>query len=458
MNALYIICGLGIVSLIAELANFKKALIPILIVGLLAALGVAITDWNTSLHYFNDMLIFDNMAIGFSILICGVGVLWFWMANSYFHRETNITDQASLVVFVVAGSVIMTSFNNMAMLFLGIEILSLSLYALAGSRKENLFSNEAAFKYFLMGSFATGFLLMGMALVYGATGQFHLDKIASAIATSTQLPGFFYAGVILIIIGLAFKISAVPFHFWAPDVYEGSPTVITALMATIVKTAAFAALYRLITNCFADVNGDWILMLQVITVLKVITVLTLVIPNVTAVFQSKIKRMLAYSSVGHAGYILLAITTRGSASTVLYYLAAYSVATLCAFSVLNKMEEEGYYSEKNYDGLYKRSPLMAVATTIALLSMAGIPPLAGFFGKYLVFVSALKQGHLALVLVAVVTSLIGVYYYFRVLINMYFKSSDQGAITVSGSLKLLLFILIALIIGLGVFPDLISSL
>src|SRR6478609_2965734 len=219
MNALYVICGLGLVSLIAELVNFKKQLIPVLIIGLIGAVALSVLDWNTSLHYFNDMAIFDNVAIGFSVLICSVAVLWFWMAGDYFHEETHITDQAALVIFVVAGSIIMTSFNNMAMLFLGIEVLSLSLYVLAGSRKENLFSNEAAFKYFLMGSFATGFLLMGMALVYGATGQFHLDKIASAIATQPNLPGFFYAGVVMIVVGLSFKVSAVPFHFWAPDVY-----------------------------------------------------------------------------------------------------------------------------------------------------------------------------------------------------------------------------------------------
>ncbi|HEY5825309.1 MAG TPA: NADH-quinone oxidoreductase subunit N [Cyclobacteriaceae bacterium] len=454
MNALYVICGLGLVSLIAELVNFKKQLIPVLIIGLIGAVTLSVLDWNTSLHYFNDMAIFDNVAIGFSVLICSVAVLWFWMAGDYFHEETHITDQAALVIFVVAGSIIMTSFNNMAMLFLGIEVLSLSLYVLAGSRKENLFSNEAAFKYFLMGSFATGFLLMGMALVYGATGQFHLDKIASAIATQPNLPGFFYAGVVMIVVGLSFKVSAVPFHFWAPDVYEGSPTVITALMATIVKTAAFAAFYRIVWYCFPGVQGSWLIALQVITVL------TLVLANVSAVFQLKVKRMLAYSSVGHAGYILLALTTGGidSALTIIYYLAAYSAATLCAFSVLNRIEQQGYYSEENFNGLYKRSPFLAVAMTIALLSMAGIPPLAGFFGKYLVFVSALKQGYVGVVIVAVVTSLIGVYYYLRVIVNMYFKSSPSANIEVSSSLRVLLIILIALIIGLGVFPDLLTSL
>lgn len=450
MNSLYVICGLGLISLIAELANFKKQLIPIFIVGILAAIGLAVMDWGTSLHYFSDMAIFDNVALSFSILICATAAFWFLIANDYFHTETHITDQAALVIFVMAGGVIMASFNNMAMLFLGIEILSLSLYALAGSRKLNLFSNEAAFKYFLMGSFATGFLLMGIALVYGATGQFHLDKIAASIAVQPELPGFFYAGVILIIVGMAFKISAVPFHFWAPDVYEGAPTLITSLMATVVKTAAFAAFFRMVWYCFPAVEQTWLLPLQVITVA------TLVLANVTAVFQSKVKRMLAYSSVGHAGYILLALTTGGtsSAGTIFFYLAAYSAATLIAFAILNRLELATNFAEGSFNGLFKKSPFLAVAMTVSLLSMAGIPPLAGFFGKYLVFVQAISQGYVGLVVVAVITSLIGVYYYFGVIISMFFKEPAGGEIQVSSGLKLILSLLVLVLLAMGILPDL----
>lgn len=450
MNALYVICGLGVFSLIAELINFKRQLVPVLILGLIAALSLAVMDWDTSLSYFNAMLVFDNTAVGFSVLICSVGILWLWMAGDHFKEDTHITDQAALVLFVMAGSVIMVSFNNMAMLFLGLEILSLSLYVLAGGRKQNLFSNEAAFKYFLMGSFATGFLLMGIALVYGATGQFHLDKIAEVISAQSGLPGFFYVGVMLIMIGLAFKVSAVPFHFWAPDVYEGAPTVITALMATLVKTAAFAAFFRIAWYCFPSVAGTWLV------VLHVMTILTLVLPNVTAVFQTSVKRMLAYSSIGHAGYILLAMTTGGAASAgiILYYLAAYSAATLCAFAVVNKLEKENV----SFTGLYRVSPLLALAMTISLLSMAGIPPLAGFFAKYLVFSAAIVNGYVWMVLVAVVTSLIGVYYYFRVLILMYTKESDPQPLEVNASFKLLLGVLIALQVALGILPDLFPAL
>lgn len=448
MNTLYVICGLGIASLVAELVNLKRWLIPFIIIGVGVAGSLAVMDWNTSTHYFSDMVVFDNVAIAFSTLICIITFFWFWLANNYFHHETHVTDQAALVLFVIVGALVLTSFNNMAMLFLGIEILSLSLYVLAGSRKESLLSNEASFKYFLMGSFATGFLLMGIALVYGATGFFHLDKIATYVyANHATLPSFFYVGVLLVIVGMAFKVSAVPFHFWAPDVYEGSPTVITALMATVVKVGAFAALFRLLIGCFIQVQGSW----QV--VLEVLTVLTLVVANVTAVYQLNVKRMLAYSSVGHAGYLLLALVAGSPAvaNTMIYYLAAYSAATLTAFGVLALAEQHGSGAD-TFNGLYKRNGFLAVVMTIALFSMAGIPPLSGFFGKYFVFALAIRQGYMLLVIVGVITSLVGVYYYFQVIVSMYFKEPSGGPMPVPRALGILLCLLVAIIGLLGLFP------
>jgi NADH-quinone oxidoreductase subunit N len=452
MNALYVICGLGVASLVAELVHLKKWLIPFLVLGIAVAAVIGVRDWNASAAYFQRMVIIDNVAIAFNTLICVIAFFWFWMANDYFHKETHVTDQAALVLFVIVGGMVLTSFNNMAMLFLGIEILSLSLYVLAGSRKESLLSNEAAFKYFLMGSFATGFLLMGIALVYGATGFFHLDKIAGYIqAHPDGLPGFFYAGVLLIVVGMAFKVSAVPFHFWAPDVYEGSPTVITALMSTVVKVAAFAAFFRLLAYCFPQVHSS------VHLALLVITVLTLVVGNITAVYQINVKRMLAYSSVGHAGYILLALVAggRGLGNAIFYYLAAYSAATLAAFAVLALIEQQGSASVDSFDGLFKRNPFLALAMSIALLSLAGIPPLAGFLGKYMVFSQAISQGYLNLVILGVITSLIGVFYYFRVIGAMFFKEPPSGTLALSLSVKILLAVLMVLSLAMGIFPNLV---
>jgi NADH-quinone oxidoreductase subunit N len=450
MNALYILCGLGILSLVSEILNFKKALLPMVMVGLPIAIVVAALDWNNTVHFFGNMVIFDHFALAFTVLICIVAFFWFWMAHSYFSNKEHLTDQATLILFSLVGAIILTSINNMAMLFLGIEILSIALYVLAGSKKDSLFSTEA-FKYFLMGSFATGFLLMGIALIYGATGSFELTKITAFIsAHSNELPVFFYSGVLLVLIGMSFKISAVPFHFWAPDVYQGAPTAITAFMSTIVKIAAFAAIIRLFAGCFIEINSAWL------NILSVITVLTLVLANVTAVYQTNVKRMLAYSSVGHAGYVLIALISGGKIEgVVFYYLAGYSIASLIAFTVLNQLEENNQgITIESFNGLFNRNKLLAVAMTIALLSLAGIPPLAGFFGKYLLLSLAVGAGHIALVIVAITTSLIGVYYYFKIMLAMYFKMGNEKEILISPPQKLLLAILTILTFVIGIFPDL----
>lgn len=449
MYVIYIICGLGIASLLAEIFNFKKALLPIVAVGLLAAIAAAAFGENTGLG-FSGMVSFDQFSVFYSTLIVTIAFFWFWMAYSYFHNRPHLTDQSAIVLFSIVGAVILTAFSNMAMLFLGIEILSIALYALAGSKKNNLFSTESAFKYFLMGSFATGFLLMGIALVYGATGSFELSQIQSATTNAAQpLPSFFYVGVLLILVGISFKVSVVPFHFWAPDVYEGAPTPITAFMSTIVKMAAFAALLRLFTVGFAAISSTWW------WVFYVMCVLTLIVSSITAVYQSNVKRMLAYSSVGHAGYILIAIVSGGNVGgLVLYYLAGYGVASLVAFTVIHQIEESGrtvFLSD--FQGLFRKSPLLAASMTMALLSLAGIPPLTGFFGKYLLLTQAIGSGHLVLALVAIFTSLIGVYYYFKVIIAMYSTAGDDQIITISAAQKVLLFILMALVVALGVFPD-----
>jgi NADH-quinone oxidoreductase subunit N len=397
------------------------------------------------------MLLFDNFSLAYAGLICSIALFWFWMAADYFRDTSHVTDRSAMVLFTIAGALIMVSFNNMAMLFLGIEILSISLYVLAGSNKESLFSTEASFKYFLMGAFATGFLLMGIALVYGGTGSFQITTIADFVAShKSELPYFFYAGVLMMLAGLAFKISAVPFHFWAPDVYEGSPTVITALMSTVVKIAAIAAFYRVFSICFSSVQHVWT------TALQVITVLTLVIANVTAVYQNSVKRMLAYSSVGHVGYILLGFISNDKAAsgTIFYYLTAYAVSSIAAFTIIHLLEQklEGIKVD-NFNGLYKKKPLLAVAMTIALLSLAGIPPFPGFFGKYMVFALAIENGFTSLVILAIVTSLIGVYFYFRVIIAMFFKEPENEEIPDDTSLTSLLYVLIGVTIALGIFPD-----
>jgi NADH-quinone oxidoreductase subunit N len=457
MNAVYVLSGLGIFSLVAEIFNFRKILFPIVLLGLIACAVLLVFDWGTDVSYYSNMLMFDNYAIAFSIAISVISLLWFLMSRDYFQDNTHVTDHFALVLFALVGAVFMVSYINMAMLFLGLEILSISLYILAGSKMKDIFSNEASFKYFLMGSFATGFLLFGIALIYGVTASFDIYIIADKILTpNADTNSLLYVGVLMMLVGLAFKISAVPFHFWAPDVYEGAPTVVTAFMSTIVKIAAFAGFFKLFYISFRPVAPQWV------DVVQVITILTLIVSNVTAVYQHSVKRILAYSSIAHAGYMLITLVSLSdiSAGAIFYYVVAYSVASIAAFTVLHNVAFENENAiVDSFNGLAKRNPFLAVTMTVALLSLAGIPPLAGFFAKYYIFTVAFQSGHIGLVFLAILTSLIGIYYYFRVIIAMYLKSTEKTeAVYVPVLNQILLVICLVLSIALGVFPDLLIGL
>jgi NADH-quinone oxidoreductase subunit N len=307
------------------------------------------------------------------------------------------------------------------MLFLGIEILSIPLYVLAGSRRDDPAGNEAALKYFLMGSFATGILLFGMTLVYGATASFDLATISRVIGNGDQMPGMLKVGILILIMGLSFKVSAVPFHFWAPDVYQGSPNLVTAFMATVVKTAGFAAFYRLFAIAFPGAEGFWSVPVALVAAL------TMTVANVTAIFQEDFKRMMAYSSISHAGYLLLAVLaigTEGADQALLFYSLTYSLATICAFGAFIVVAEQtGKSTFDAFNGLSKKQPLMAAVLTLSMLSLAGIPPLAGFFGKYFLFTAAFAK-YPWLIVLAVINSAISIYYYFKIVIAMYFSRED----------------------------------
>lgn len=448
MKALVLLSSLGVIALLAEIFSFKKLLYPVVLLGLITAFILNIFEWNTNIVHYKMMHV-DNYAVAFTGVIIVVAFLWFLMAEGFFKEETNMTDHYALVLFALVGAVMMVSYNNMAMLFLGIEILSIPMYILAGSNKTDVSSNEAAFKYLIMGAFATGFLLFGIALIYGATGSFDLSEIATAHSTGA-LSAIFYVGVLLMLIGMAFKVSAAPFHFWAPDVYQGAPTVITAFMATIVKTAAFAAFLKLFSTAFMGAHGTWV------NIVWVMAALTLLVGNITAVVQTSTKRMLAYSSVAHAGYMLLALLAGNSYSNsgILFYAAAYSIGSIATFCIVNMISNARNGDGVDvFNGLAKTNPFLAVVMTIALLSLAGIPPTAGFFAKYYIFTSAFVAGNFGLVLIAIIASLIGVYYYFRIIIAMYFKEATASEVQVEANHKLLLFVVAALILAMGLFPD-----
>lgn len=456
MNALIIVCGLGFVSLVAELVNFRRGLHVLIIAGLVAATIFAIRSAGESAFYFSNMLVFDDYATLFSGLLIVIATCWLASFTSYFNNAENQTDRTALILFCTAGGMMMVSFHNLAVLFLGIEILSIALYVLAGSVRDSFFSNEAAFKYFIMGSFATGFLLMGIALVYGFTGSFDIAHISQFLNDHQgSLPGFLIAGTFLMFIGLAFKASVVPFHFWAPDVYSGSPTAITAFMSTVVKVAALAAFVKIIGYVFAP-------MVEIFTpTLIVVIILTLAVANISAVYQSSVKRMLAYSSIAHVGYILIGFLSTSPdrfQPTLFYYLGSYAVTSIAAFACVSIVEKEaGGSNVEAFRGLFVRNRFLSVCFVITMLSLAGIPPLNGFFAKYLILVSAVNAGLLWMSLVAVAASLIGVYYYFKPVIAIFTRSEIQSAISLSPYQTLIIGLLTVLTILMGIMPDLILT-
>lgn len=442
--------------MLAEIFNFKKLLPVLVFAGLCLALFFNFQDWNTNTSYYNDMMRFDNYAIMFSSLIIEISMLWFFMSQSFFKSETSLTDHYAVMLFAIAGAIVMTCYTNIIMLFIGIEILSISMYIMAASDKSNVKSNEAGLKYFLMGSFATGFLLFGIALIYGVCGSFNLTAIANYVTNNaTTLPSLFYAGLILLLVGLFFKISVVPFHWWAPDVYDGAPTPVTAFMATVVKVAAFVAFFRLFSSCFTSIQSWWV------DVMMIISAITMIIGNVIAVSQTSFKRMLAYSSISHAGYMLMAIiacNTTG-AKALLLYSFAYAAASLGAFAFLNIMSNQ--LKNENIDamrGLAKNNPMLAIILTIIMFSFAGIPPVAGFFAKYYMFYASVEKGNIWLVIVAVISSLIGVYYYLRPVIIMYQTSKEDNQIVLPPVSLLFMAVIALLILLLGFAPQLIIDL
>ncbi len=457
MNTLIIISLLGVVAMMADALRFKKALLPIIVAGLLAGLGFAISSWNTNLSYYHEMVLFNNYSLAFTSLMIVITLLWMIISKHYFSSSSNMAEHAALVLFVLTGAIIMTAFSDLSMFFVGLEILSISLYVLAASNKSELRSNEAGMKYFLMGAFATGFLLFGIALIYGATATFNLAKIASYISTSHaagNTPLFVHAGVLLIMIGLLFKVSAAPFHFWAPDVYEGAPTVITAFMATVVKTAAFAAFYRLFSTCFVDLSGFWS------NTMAIIAASTMIGGNILAVYQKSLKRMMAYSSIAHAGYMLMAIVAMNkiSANAIFMYTAAYSVASIGMFALMQAMTASGDESVDSLRGLSKNNKGLIVFISALVFSMAGIPPMAGFFAKYYIFLGAMQSGYQWLTLVAVLSSLIGVYYYFRVIFVSLQENNESTGLTLNRGQWTLIIASALISLAIGVAPALLSTL
>lgn len=458
MNTIIALSVLAVLTLFLGIANLKKWLTPVIIIGLLVSFGLTLADWGQVKSYYSNLFFTDNFSVAFGGLMILSTIIVVLMSVQYYKDDTRSLEGIyAILLFSLAGGLIMISSPNLVTFFIGIEIFSISLYLLAGSHKGSHFSNEAAMKYFLMGSFASAFLLFGIALLYGATGSLYNQDISKYLTDhASQLPMLIKAGILLVAIGMAFKVAAVPFHFWAPDVYHGSPTLISAFMITTAKIAGFAAFLRLTQTCFGNDHTLWA------NALAVIAALSIVVGNFGAISQSRIKRMLAYSSIVHTGYILLALVSlqTSTSSIFLYYSAAYVLSNLAAFIVVIIMKQTlnntGFDS---FNGLAKTNPLVALCMAVAMLSLTGIPPLAGFLGKYLVFASAMQQGYAWLVIIAVSGSIVSIFYYFRPIVNMYMKQPEHHEKLITSKLSTGLLVVLSLLsLLIGLVPGLLVNL
>jgi NADH-quinone oxidoreductase subunit N len=449
MNALISTALSGVVLMFVGLfVRNKQHIKYFAIAAVLVAFVANLLEINTGTRTLYGMIEVSRFSILFNAVGLGATLLYFLLSGSEFEKVgEHVADYFALVFFILSGIMLASSFSNLLMLFLAIEIISIPQYILAGADKKNLKSNEASLKYFLMGSFSTGILLMGITLIYGAAGTFNINELALG---SGEVHPLSISGIMLMIFALSFKVSAVPFHFWTPDVYDGSPTVFTSFMATVVKAGGFIAFLRLFHVSFTGgaISEHWML------VLAIIAAGTLVLGNLTAVFQQSVKRMLAYSSIAQAGFMLLAVIALNETATqgIILYAAAYSVATIGMFAVLMKVKD---YTFEGFNGLARKQPLLALAATVFLFSLAGIPLTAGFFAKYFVLAAAVQQGQLLwLVILAVICAAISIYYYFRVIMAMYFRTGEPEVEPFSPAFKAVLVVAIIIVIALGVYPGL----
>ena len=454
MNTLIAIIGLGVLCLLFEILDFRKAIIPVTIIGLLGVLGLTVADYNAPTSYYNNMISVNNFSVTFSSLFIVLTIFLVALSHNFYeNHQSKLSDFIAIKIFLLSGAVAMVSFGNLAMFFLGIEVLSISLYILAASNRMNVKSNEAGMKYFLMGSFASGIILFGICLVYGAIGSFDVSEI-SQMSQSAELPIWFPIGIILLSIGMLFKIAAVPFHFWAPDVYEGSPSMTTATMSTLAKVVAMATFFKLLTALNADLNYNFQL------VIVIISIASMTVGNIMALKQSNVKRMLAFSGISHAGFMIMTLLSIGtSAGSLLYYATAYSLAGIGAFSVLLYVcKNQNNEDITNFHGLGKTNPLLAAVLTGSLLSMAGIPIFSGFFAKLALFNQTIDAGYLVVVIVAVINSIISVGYYFKLILAMYSKEPNETRIGKPFLIYAVAILSLLLNIALGLFPSLVMDL
>jgi NADH-quinone oxidoreductase subunit N len=430
MIPLLIVALAAISAMLAEAFRQPGERMPIVGLGLIGLIGAAVASvvlWNSDAHSFG-VIRSDNFALFVNLVLCVIGVLTMLMSNGVVEREgIPAGDYYALTLFAICGMMMMAAAIDLLVIFVALEILSLAVYVLTGIRRRSAAGAEAAFKYFLLGAFSSAFFLYGIAFAFALSGSTRIDQIGEVLSRqgAGEPSTMALLAVGLLAVGFAFKISAVPFHMWTPDAYEGAPTIVTAFMSTAVKAAAFAAFVRVFLSPLEPLKAHWIPMLSVLAAL------TMIVGTVVGVVQTNVKRMLAYSSIAHAGYMLLGLVSANATgkAAILFYLLAYAVTNMGALGIVALLgtQEHEHDQLRDFAGLWRSRPGLAGLMTIFLLSLGGLPPTAGFIGKWYIFSAAVQEGHYWLAVIGVLTSVISVFFYLRIVVMMYMTEGSEKA-------------------------------
>jgi NADH-quinone oxidoreductase subunit N len=446
----------GMAAMLAEAFRQPGERMPIAGLGLIGLVGAAAASvflWDTDARAFGVVRA-DNFALFVNLVLCTVGIVTMLLSDEVVEREhIPPGEYYALTLFAISGMMLMGSATDLLLIFLALEVLSLAVYVLTGIRRASAAGAEAAFKYFLLGSFSSAFFLYGVAFAFAVSGSTRLEQLGTALsAQGAGAPNtLVLLAVGLLAVGFAFKVSAVPFHMWTPDAYEGAPTIVTAFMSTAVKAAAFAAFVRVFLSALEPLKDQWI------PILSVVAVATMIFGTVVGVVQSNVKRMLAYSSIAHAGYLLLGIiaTTDTGKAAVLFYLLAYAVTNMGALGLVALLgtPQEQHDELRDFSGLARTRPGLAALMSLFLLSLGGFPPTAGFIGKWYIFAAALERGHYWLAIIGVLTSVISVFFYLRIVVMMYMtEGTDFTRPRVPAAAVAGLVLVTVAVLYLGVLP------
>ncbi len=446
----------GLAAMLAEALRDRGERLPIAGLGIVGLVGAAVTAvllWGRQASSFGVVRA-DNFGLFVTLVLAVIGLLTMLYSPRIVERD-GLPDGEyyALTLFALAGMMLMAIATDLVILFLALEVFSLAVYVLTGIRRDSAAGTEGAFKYFLLGSFSSAFFVYGIAFTYGLTGSTRLGRIGAMLASgSLDRPMLALVALGLLIVSLAFKVSAVPFHMWTPDAYEGAPAIVTGFMSTAVKAAAFAAFVRIVVSAFGPLDGSWV------PARWAVAAVTMIVGTVVAVVQTNLKRLLAYSSISHAGYVLVGIVSANAVgnAAVLFYLLAYGLVNLGAFATIALLgtRDEPHDEVGDYAGLWNRQPALAAALTVFLLSLGGLPPMAGFVAKWYVFSAAIHAGNYWLAIIGVLTSVVAVFFYLRVVVAMYMADTTgrADAAPLSRAAVTALALTIVLTFYLGILP------